>query len=147
MPRKTYEELVVQNDNLIKANGNEEITGPILNGHLRDFLDSLKFDTGVQGVEVYLNSQTNSSPNVSGTYTGVTINQVPINQVSVYVNGKQSSIGTSVSSKFYFKDPTGVIVRGLNEIEVGDFLHYNSGTLTYSLDNTDEITITYITQV
>lgn len=145
MSAKTRAELTAQNDNLIKLNGNEEITGTILNGHLKDFIDSFKIDTGSTGGGVILYSKTITTPTIISTNTGVTISNTPLYQVTVRINGISHQIGINANNKFYFKDPTGTIVRNYNEIMVGDYLHYNSTALGYTLDSNDEITITYIT--
>jgi len=139
---KSKEELIIQNNALITTNNNEEITGSILNGHLKDFIDSFKIDDG--GVNSYiLKTFYYSTPLISGTNTSVSIQDTPSYDVLVSVGGLNYYVGVNSNAAFYFKSPLNVI-RGKGEITAGDTLHYNSTALKFVLDELDGIILSYI---
>jgi len=143
MSVKTKAQLISQNDNLITTNDNEEITGAVLNGHLKDFIDSFRIESTTGDSDFTLKS-VELTANPSGTSLQVNIPDTPVYDVQIFVNGERFIIGESASDKFYFKDSTDTIVRTLGNIVQSDILHYNSTALTYTLDNTDKIILAYL---
>lgn len=144
MAIKTKDQLITQNNNLIKANANEEITGSILNTHLKDFIDSFQIESGFTSdfsIEV-----TETTPTISGSSTSILLLYNVIPFMAVNVNGETFKVGNSDISKFYITDPTGLTVRDYDEMLAGDELRYNAAELEYTLENTDVITLTYLRQ-
>lgn len=143
MSQKTKAELKIQNDALIKANGNEEITGTILNGHLNDFIDSFEAETSETSAFTQKSFSFNSIT-VSGSATDVVISQKPVYDVAIYLNGERFAIGNNSNARFYFKDSGNTIVKTLGNIDISDILHYNSTELGYTLDSRFNIILTYL---
>ena len=65
---------------------------------------------------------------------------VEVNGISINLANGQSNISTSAC---YFTDPSGVVVRGENEVNTGDILFWNGSIAGYELATDDEIKIIY----
>ena len=140
MSVKTKAQLRTQNDNLITTNGDEEITGTVLNGHLDDFIDSFAVESS--GSE--LKSVPFNGIIPSGTVTSVIISDTPLYDVFVYVNGERHSVGDTTGSSFYFMDSINTTVHARGDIVATDSLNYNATALEFSLDSADDIILSYL---
>ena len=81
-----------------------------------------------------------------GTPIG-TVSKNPHGEVLVEVNGISINLANGPSkvsiSACYFMDPSGVVVRGENEVNTGDVLYWNGSIAGYQLTTDDEIKIIY----
>jgi hypothetical protein len=75
--------------------------------------------------------------------TGVTISNLPLGTVGVYVNGVEVELG-STSSSCYFSDDGGFTAKNLNNISSGDELYWNDSVSEYSLTTTDRVSLYYL---
>lgn len=142
MAKKTKEQLLIQNDAVITTNNNEEITGAVLNQHLKDIIDSVKIDEGATSKGSVLNvGYSYSNITMQGTSTGITISTTPLGAVNVLINGIALEVG--INKESYFKSATNII-RGSNNIQFGDTLHLDIDKLGYSIDAAHTISINYL---
>lgn len=66
--------------------------------------------------------------------------------VSVFVNGKKSSVGDGAKDKdCYFSNDGGLTARAITAIESGDTLHWVGSIAGYQLDTNDRIDLDYDT--
>lgn len=64
--------------------------------------------------------------------------------VSVFVNGKEVSVGNAAKDKdCYFSGDGGATARAINAIEAGDTLHWVGSVACYQLDANDRIDLGY----
>jgi len=145
MAQKTKAELTTQNNNLITTNSNEEITGAVLNGHLKDFIDSFIVDDGTTEGDYVVKSYKFSSVSPTGGNTNIAIPETPVYEVEIYLNGERFYQGETESDAFYFKD--GALVRLKGDVIAADQLYYNSTTLGYTIDTSDSIILTFLKQI
>lgn len=74
--------------------------------------------------------------------TGITT--LPNSVVRVMINGVEINVGGTTSTYGGFFSPDGTVVRLPNDEQVGDKLYWNTDTVEYQLDTTDEIDFIYL---
>ena len=90
--------------------------------------------------------KTSSVTSGNGARTGITLTSAPHENgnVTINVNGLQSSLGDAVKTKeCYFSRDTGTTALAINSLTVGDELIWNGTIAGYELDATDKIDVIY----
>ena len=130
-------------DNTFNTNGSNAITGAVGNNVLKQMVSALALDTGVQ-VSGSKQVEQIEVPTVSDTSTGISLNFNPIGSVLIFVNGISYQTGSTTGDSFYFVN--GTTTADDTNLSTGYVLHYNSTTLSFTLDSNDVIKLSYITQ-
>ena len=90
--------------------------------------------------------KTSSVTSGNGARTGITLTSAPHKNgnVTINVNGLQSSLGDAVKTKdCYFSRDSGTTALALNSLAIGDEIIWNGTIAGYDLDATDKIDIIY----
>jgi hypothetical protein len=133
----------------------EEIsTGSAVNRSIFQVGDVITYETDQQGLILddvpkftkEDEGKTSSVTSGNGARTGITLTSAPHENgnVTINVNGLQSSLGDAVKTKeCYFSRDSGTTALTISSLTVGDELIWNGTVAGYELDATDKIDVIY----